>query len=179
MFDLGIFNGTGLNRTDDNNEKDFFVSIAKEHGPFGFRTSYITGDFTNPNATKRERNRWSVDFHYNAANWSFEGQWAQGDGAYYFSPGMGGFVVDDAEVKGGYAQISFSPYESRSHVFFRYQYYNADASTYRERINGYMFGYAHDCDENLRIIAAYEQNDDKYVAGKTDVFTLRLQGRWR
>jgi hypothetical protein len=182
MLDLGVFNGTGINRADNNEEKDFLISVAKEQGPFGFRVSYITGKFgtgSYPYTTNRERNRISVDFHYNAANWGFEGQWADGDGAYYFSPGAGAFVVDDAKVKGGYAQVHFGAYEGKSRFFFRYQYYNANASTYRERINGYMFGYTHDCDENLRILAAYEQNDDKYISGKTDVITVRLQGRWR
>lgn len=179
MFDLGVFNGTGINRADNNDEKDFLISLAKEHGPFGFRASYMTGDFTNIGGTKRERNRWGLDFHYNAANWGFEGQWADGDGAYYYSPGMGGFVVDDAEVQGGYAQLHFGAYEGRSRFFFRYQYYEAKATSYRERINGYMFGYAHDCDENLRVIAAYEQIDNRDAAGKANAITVRLQGRWR
>lgn len=172
-LNLGIFNGNGINQADNNNAKDFLFSVGKEHGPCGARASYLTGDFENPNGTKHKRDRWSIDGHYNQPNWGIEGQWAQGDGSYYYNTGLGGLAVDRADVKGGYLQAYYALPNQKTKLFYRYQYFDANEPTYRERIQGNMFGISHACSPSLSIMAALEHLNEKNTPGDTYIGTLR------
>lgn len=77
----GIYNGNGINKADNNSQKDFIGSIQFQPvkglflGVFGW-----TGSYTGDNKVRVSRNLWATGMDYKFGDWAIRGEYAHHSG---------------------------------------------------------------------------------------------------
>ena len=94
-YNIGIYNGSGINTKDNNSSKDAIARlIVKPIKELSLSASYMYSE-SNNNATKyMSSHRWSVGAWYNSRHWVARSEFAQAD--------FGGNLTNAFYVLGGY-----------------------------------------------------------------------------
>jgi len=103
---LGVYNGTGQNASDLNNDKDFLANVKYARGDLNLGLSGYVGKMnvaTTPAKPAKDKVRLGGDLQYYWNSLTFKGEWVRGKG-------VEGFVSSfnpDQWIAGGYGQIAY------------------------------------------------------------------------
>ena len=81
-YQLGVYNGQGINLADANKAKDLIGTIQFQPlkglyiGAFGWKGSWVKAATTSAPATELKRERISAGVKYDRDNWTFRAEWA-------------------------------------------------------------------------------------------------------
>ena len=176
VLSLGVFSGAGPGVSDNNNDKDFAVSLLIPAAPVSLRLSAYNGRFTNPSTflsgARVQKVRYNIDAVYNKDRWNLQVQcgWGNGD-----QPQQD--RATDTGVRGGYGQVAYKATPGVT-LFTRYQYYDPDTAFDADDIDGGAFGLAYQPNSHVRYTAACERLDDSSLVGSEDIITLRVMVRY-
>lgn len=176
VLQFGVFNGRGLNQTENNTDKDFIAALHMSVKPVSARVAYLNGKYRNPSppagpGTTVTKSRLNVDLQFDQAPLGFQAQYAVGEGDF---PTAGG-TVSATHVQGGYAQASFRNKGSRLTVFVGYQLYDPDTDANDNTIGGPHAGLVFDGNKSVRYTMMLERLDNDAIADERDLITLRAQ----
>lgn len=162
-YQVGIFNGQGINFKDKNTRKDIIggITIAPvkelQVGAFAW-----TGNYVNSAAQTIERRRYSVGVNYNA-DWLARAE----------------FAVDNANGKAdSWYAIVGSPSWHRTRLFAHYDVYREGKSNDHSK-NIYGLSLQHTLHPNLMLQLNYGYNVRKTAGDKQRYSDLDLQLYWR
>lgn len=129
-YAFGIFNGSGINRADLNEQKDFVGRLV--YYPlkdWSIGTSYYSGRYTLSAAPARkdDRDRWGVEFAYVKDPFSLKGEYIKGnDGA--------------TNEDGWYLQAGYFFIPKKFQGVFKFDTYDANTKLKDNEVNVYTIG---------------------------------------
>lgn len=167
-FDLGVFNGTGINRVDDNDAKDFAGRLEYDFGPASGAVSYYGGTEGDNPSSKGDR----LGLGARGAIGDFEG--------------MGEYVVgneDASDVAGWYAQAGWHVPRVPGLLFVKHDEYDPDTDAPDTTFRCTAIGYRHDLNEQTQLSLVYEVRDadagyPKFDSANGDHLFLQMQSEF-
>jgi len=146
QFDVGIFNGTGINASDNNDRKNL---MARLDFPAGTGTVALSGyagsDGAGPDATRQDRTGLSARFEWGQTQ--FLGEFVDGRDKGH-------------DVRGWYAQLGH-PLTSGSPnlLFAKYDKYDENLDLADDLFRRWSLGYWYDLDKATRLTLVWESRD--------------------
>jgi len=147
LFDykIGLFNGSGINAADKNENKDF-VGRLVAHPVKGFDIggSYYTGkgNFGKPTPTDQDRNRYGIELNYEYKRFFVRGE---------FIEGKDGSITRN----GWYAQTGYFLIPAKFQLIAKYDTYDTDTSVSNDVSTAYLIGATYNFNNWSRIQAGY------------------------
>jgi hypothetical protein len=142
VVDLGLFNGTGINASDDNSRKD---PMARLKFPFrcgSAAVSYYDGR-NEAGTTAGDRTRLGLGAEADWQRLSFLGEYVTGKDV-------------GADAAGWYAQVGYRLPRSKDMVFIKHDYYDENRDRPDDAFRRTTLGYIHALDSRSRLTVAYE-----------------------
>jgi len=166
--DLGVFNGTGINRVDDNDAKDIAARLDYDFGPASAAVSYYNGTEGPSGASKGDR----LGFGVRGGTGDFEG--------------MGEYVIANqggADVAGWYAQAGWRPPNTTGLLFVKHDQYDPDTDAADTTFRRTTLGYWHELDAKTRLSLVYEIRDPdsaypKFTSADGNRLFLQMQAQY-
>ncbi len=168
ILDLGVFNGTGINRVDDNDSKDIAGRLEYDFGPASAAVSYYGGT-EGPTATSK------------GDRLGFGARGLMGD-----FEGMAEYVVGNEEtldVAGWYAQAGWHLPGTPGLLFVKHDEYDPDTDAPDTSFRRTAIGYRHDLDDRTQVSLVYEIRDPdssypKFDSANGDHLFLQMQSEF-
>lgn len=163
-YQLGFFNGSGINATDKNRNKDLAARLIV-HPVTGLG---VAGAFYNGSVYKSEneksvtRNRYGFDFRYDWRDLALRGEFIHGkDGS--------------TEREGYYLQAGYYFLEKKFQLLAKYDFYDADKSVSRDAATWYVFGANYNFNANIRLQANYTVRQEEAPSLDNNYASIQLQ----
>jgi len=144
QFDVGIFNGTGINASDNNDRKNVMarVDFPVRHGTVALST-YDGEDGADSAATDQDRNGVSANFTCGETEW------------------LGEFVTGKDrghDVRGWYAQVGHPVSRTRPNLLFaKYDQYDENRDMADDLFRRWSLGYWYEIDSATRLTLVHER----------------------
>ena len=158
-YQLGVYNGNGINKTDNNKDKDLIGTIQFQPvkdlyiGAFGWKGNYSNG------TTTVDRNRYSFGVKYEHDNWTFRSEYAHS---------YGGKLTD---VNSLYADALYAtvgiPVKPWFKLYVKYDNYRDDLKV-EDKAASTIYSIAPNfrLHKNLNFQLEYRYNDNKLTGKK-------------
>ena len=144
QFDVGIFNGTGINASDNNDRKNVMarVDVPVRHGTVAL-SSYVGEDGADSTATDQDRN--GVSANFTCGETELLGEFVSGkDGGH--------------DVRGWYAQVGHPVCRTRPNLLFaKYDQYDEDRDMPDDLFRRWSLGYWYEIDDATRLTLVHER----------------------
>lgn len=153
LFDykIGVFNGSGINQEDKNENKDVVGRlIAHPVKGFDFGGSYYTGkgNFGKPTPTNQDRERYGIEINYEHNRCFIRGEFIAGkDGA--------------IKRNGWYAQTGYFLIPAKLQLILKYDTYDTNTSATDDISTAYMIGGTYIFNNWSRIQAGYTFKEEE------------------
>jgi hypothetical protein len=141
QFDIGVFNGTGINENDDNDRKDPVASVTLPFRSGSAALSYYNGRNGN-GATDEQRNRLGGGLKIDSRQIAFVGEYVSGTNR-------------GADVAGWYAQIGYRLPQSGL-VFVKYDQYDENVALPGDFFKRTTIGWFRNYTPSIRLTVDYE-----------------------
>lgn len=158
-YSVGLFNGAGTNRRDDNRRKD----VAGRLVVYPLAHLWIAGDYYNGASGPKEisRERAETEFAYVHKLYSLRGEYIWGhDGA--------------VRKQGWYTQLAYR-FQEKWEGLLKFDNYDPDRRTPRDVMNTYLVGLNWLVKNGVKLQADYGVVNDKSRASLTNLFLTQLQ----
>ena len=154
-YQVGIFNGEGINASDADNRKDIIGGLwmmpvaGLRLGVFGWTGSHVINDVSVG------KNRYALSAEYAADDWTFRAE-------YIHSQGYGSVLADGDKADGFYALCIAPVIKDKLHIKARYDVYRkrkdwSTSKTFYEIGADYLFT------KNLQINVEYARVNDRCI----------------
>jgi len=158
-YSLGMFNGAGINRKDDNHRKDAAVRLVT-HVTEGF---WIGGDYFNGaiGVAQADKERAAFEFAFVRSKYSLRGEYVWGRDA-------------TVHKRGSYTQFA---YRFRPHWegLFRFEEVNPSKLAARDEVHNYLMGFNWYFHENVKLQTNYIFGDEAARRAANHTFLTQLQ----
>ncbi len=158
-YDVGVYNGTGINKNDNNKTKDLigslYLSPIKELRIGG---GYWLGEYGETEKAV-DRNRWTAGFVYENGRYLLRGEYISSKGKIYNKP-------ESPEDSDGWYVTAGVPVAKKLTTFVKYDVYRDD-KTINTQNTKYMVALNWDVTKYLRLQATYFYADNKGVPSKS------------
>jgi hypothetical protein len=144
QFDVGIFNGTGINASDNNDRKNVMarVDFPAPNGTVAL-SGYVGEDGADSAATDQDRSGLSTSFKWGETEW------------------LGEFVTGKDrghDVRGWYAQLGHPICRTRPNLLFaKYDQYDEDRDMSDDLFRRWSLGYWYEIDKATRLTLVHER----------------------
>ena len=145
-FDVGSFNGTGIDVTDNNHNQNFMgrVDVPFKNGSVAL--SGYTGT-SGEGAARIRQDRDGIGAKYQYCDTQFMGEWVTGDDR-------------GKEIRGWYAQVGHPVTNKASNLLFaKYDTYDENRAVGNDLFKRWSLGYWYQLDKATRLTFAYERRD--------------------
>lgn len=145
-FDLGAFNGTGIDQTDNNNHQNLLARVDFPVKSGSIALSSYTG--TNGEGTARTRqDRDAVSAKYQFKDTQLMGEWVTGNDR-------------GKDIRGWYAQIGHPITKKTTNLLFaKYDQYDENRAVGNDLFRRWSLGYWYQLDKATRLTLAFERRD--------------------
>ncbi len=168
-YRVGIMNGAGINKNDNNTGKDFVGNAFITYGPFHVGGSFRYGKMGTQNQDTKQRYGAEFQFDNDALVVQAEYIWGDDPGE-VLSGGCGGPVRTAAGQKDGYfAQIIYKM-ENGFWPVVKYEYYDPQKSVSSDEFATLTVGFTYFFNDWTRVQVNYLLNDDKSAPDAKDDF---------
>jgi len=168
---LGVYNGSGANANDANDDKDFLANVRYAKGDMNLGFSGYVGKMNSastPANPAADKVRLGGDLQYYWNSLTFKGEWVRGKGVEGYSTAF----APDQWISGGYGQLAYQITRNYTLVgkFFtisedpRYPKY--------ENRTGWDLGLIRWLDDNTRWKLFYQINKEEKKEFDNDVLTF-------
>ncbi|NUL82883.1 MAG: hypothetical protein HUU60_09205 [Armatimonadetes bacterium] len=172
-YGAGVYNGSGPNAPNDNDEMDFLGFVGYNASNWRIGGSFMTGDH-NVAGNNRKRDRWSVDGNWNWNNIWVRGQYAAGQGDMP-TPGF----ITTTDVRGYFGEIGTTGDDGKWAAWARFSSWDPDTSAGSNNIEQFQLGFGYQCAPNIRTSIAWERYDDKASPGHMTWIAGRITSDFR
>ena len=157
-YDVGVYNGAGINKADNNKTKDLIASMyLSPIKNFRFGGGYWLGEFgTEEKAV--DRKRWNVGFVYDDGKYLLRGEYTASKGKIFDKP-------DSAADTDGWYITAGMPVAKKLTTFVKYDVYRDD-KTINTQNTKYMVALNWDVTKYLRLQASYFYTDNNATPSK-------------
>ena len=180
-YQLGIYNGNGINKADNNKRKDFIGTFQIQPvkdlylGVFGWDGNWSDGKVTV------DRKRWAVGAKYEHNNWSARAEYVRSKGykASSIDPETGELKtgsIDTGKADAYYATVGV-PVTDWFKVFLKYDNYR-DYGTNESRSTIYSLAPQFRLHKNLMFQLEYRFNDNRLLGQKFNEFWFEYYVRF-
>ena len=157
-YQIGVFNGEGINQKDKDNKKDIIGGIwvmpvkGMRIGAFGWTgTRYMNNESVR-------KNRYAISADYQQNDWTFRAEYVHNQG---FAANK-----DKGDKADGWYALCIAPViKQKMHVKARYDCYR-DQKTWDSSKTFYEIGADYLCNKNVQINVEYARVNDRTLAGK-------------
>ncbi|MHB1456511.1 MAG: porin [Armatimonadota bacterium] len=160
-LEAGLFNGTGANTLDVNNEKAFvgrFRYALADNLDMGL--SWYTGKAGNTTLLQTDKNRYGVDLQYYMSNTSLKAEYVTAD--------------DLGFTKIGYwAQIA-QTISKKNTLVVLYDFFKDPSNTKNGNLTTWETGIIHALDTSTKLKLFYEFNNEEKAEFKNDIFRFEV-----
>lgn len=152
-YEVGVFNGVGINKKDDNNFKDIVGSLyfvpTKD---FRIGGGAWFGKY-GPKGSEVDRKRWNVGTKYDSKNFFFLSE---------YTSSVGGIVNNENAAKktDGWYVLAGTPFVKNVKGFIKYEGYR-DNKEWNSLQTRYHFGLNWDLHKNIMLQIAYYYTDER------------------
>ncbi len=142
-FDVGVFNGTGMNKSDNNDKKNVMARVDFPVSCGSVAVSAYTGE-DGSGAAATDQNRYGVSAHFKWSDTEFLSEYVQGDDR-------------GADVRGWYAQVGH-PLTKRAPnlIFAKYDQYDENTDLANDLFKRWSLGYWYELDKHNRLTVLWE-----------------------
>lgn len=143
-FDVGVFNGTGMNKSDNNDKKNVMARVDFPVSCGSIALSGYTGE-DGSGAAATDQNRYGVSAHLKWAKMEFLSEYVQGQDR-------------GADMRGWYAQVGH-PLTKRAPnlLFAKYDQYDENTDLADDLFKRWSLGYWYELDEQNRLTVLWER----------------------
>ncbi len=183
-YQLGVYNGQGINHSDRNNAKDLigglWVSPAKDLciGAFGWAGDYC--DDVNDRKITVDRNRMAFGLKYES-RWTVRGEYITSQGhkvSDYQVDDDGNITVTGRDKADGWYATVGAPVTSRCKIYAKWDVYR-DQKNNSSRKSLYNVSVNYNIYKNLKLQALYGFVEDRTYSGDSHYNTGEVQVYWR
>lgn len=154
-YQVGVFNGQGLNMKDADNRKDIIGGAwimplkGLRIGGFGWTGSYAKDGIS------LEKNRYAISAEYAANDWTVRSEYIHSQGKAFGTDNNGNTTVKNGDKADGFYALAIAPIlKNKVHVKGRYNLYR-DQATWESANTQYEIGTDYMFSKNLQISAEY------------------------
>jgi len=142
VVNLALFNGTGINATENNELKDpcARVKFPLDKGSFAF--SYYDGR-ADSGDTAKDGKRVGAGAEFAWGRWAFMGEYLQGQD-------------EGADMRGWYAQLGSKIGNTPGFLFAKFDNYDENTNRAEDEFDRLSLGYFYDLDARTRLTLVYE-----------------------
>lgn len=177
-FIIGVVNGQGINTSDENDAKDFFLRLEGSKGGLRGGVSAYSGEY---GTAKSDKNRFGVDFQWSTGQIQVLGEYVSGEG-WHQPPGVQGYTApasfNTLDFSGGYLSLYYQPSGSPHIGFIRYDVFDPDRDAGGDIVKTTTIGYAYEFAGLNRASIAYEARDNA-ATGSEDLVVAQFQVAWK
>ncbi|NIM06449.1 MAG: porin [Armatimonadetes bacterium] len=145
QISVGLFNGTGINASDNNSRKD---PVARVRFPFSngsAAVSYYDGR-SDAGDSAKDGARWGLGGEVNWGRLAFMGEYVEDED-------------EGADMRGWYAQLGTKLGHTPGFLFAKFDNYDEDTHLSDDEFNRISWGYFYELDARNRLTLVYEQRD--------------------
>lgn len=157
-YEVGVYNGNGINKMDDNRSKDVIGSLhVRPIQNLHIGGGYWLGKY-GPQKEMVDRKRWTVGFKYDDSRYLLRGEYIASKGGKLGNP-TSGLNADGWYVTGG------MPVAKNLKAFVKYDVYR-DNKTYESQTTKYMGALNWSVNKSIILQASYYYQDNKMPGSK-------------
>jgi len=163
-YSLGIFNGSGINKTDDNDQKDVAVRLVLYPvSSLGLGLSYYDGKYSSySGASLERRDRTGIDMFYIQGPLSVKGE--------YIFARDGQFERYGWYIQGGYYLI-----QEKTQVIVKYDFLNRNRDIQEDRLEVITLGLNWFFSKKTKFQINYEYHKDRLTKTNESVILAQFQ----
>ena len=169
IVDVGVFNGTGINTSDNNNLKDPLARVKLPFRNGSAAVSYYEGR-SDLSPVAKDGQRYGVGTEYCWGPWAFLGEYVTGKDR-------------GEDINGWYAQLGTKVGDTPSLLFAKYDTYDENTNLSGDTFKRWSYGYFYDLDPRNRLTLVYEdrkvgRNFSEYTKWDGDTYFLQWRVKW-
>ncbi len=174
-YRLGIMNGSGINKNDNNTGKDLVGNIYLTYGPVHIGGSFRYGKMGTQNQDTKQR--YGGEFQFNNDKFVIQAEYIWGDDpGEVLSGGCGGPVRTAAGQKDGYFFQAIYKMENGFWPVVKYEYYDPQKSVSSDEYATLTLGFSYYFNDWTRVQVNYLMNQDASAPdAKDDTLYIQFQ----
>lgn len=164
-YELGLYNGQGINASDKNGRKDFIGTLQVQPVKDLIVGAFYWNGNTVINGVTVDRKRWEIGARYETDDWTARAEYIRSNGhiASCYDPTTDTFT-DNGKADGWYVSVGV-PFAKWLKTYFKYDVYRKDASNSTMR-TAYSICPNFQLHRNLRFQVQYLYVNDKTAMDK-------------
>jgi phosphate-selective porin len=172
-YRLGIYNGSGINTTDNNEKKDFATRLivhpvagldigAALYNGSRYIAEVKTGTVVTTPAKNADRNRYGFDLNYDLKNLAIRGEYLHG-------------TDDQTDREGYYIQGGYYFLQKKLQLIAKYDFYDANKSKADDASTWYVLGANYNFNANTRLQFNYTIKQEEGTSIDNNYASLQFQ----